>query len=71
MDATREPKERGWGMTNHRNGDIADGRGRIPLSRRNFLTGAGAIALGAASAGMIAGCSPQESGGGAGGPPER
>ena len=61
MDATREPKERGWGMTNHRNGDIADGRGRIPLSRRNFLTGAGAIALGAASAGMIAGCSPQES----------
>lgn len=54
------------GMTNHHeNGGqeaFADLRGRIALSRRNFLTGAGVIAMGAASAGMIAGCSPQATG---------
>ena len=42
-------------MTNHHDDGL---RGRIPLSRRNFLAGAGVLAMGAASAGMIAGCSP-------------
>ena len=39
-------------MTNHHDDGL---RGRIPLSRRNFLAGAGVLAMGAASAGMIAG----------------
>ena len=34
-------------------------RGRIELSRRSFLQGAGVLAAGAAGAGMLAGCSPQ------------
>ena len=42
-------------MTNHHDDGL---RGRIPLSRRNFLAGASVLAMGAASAGMIAGCSP-------------
>ncbi len=52
------------GMTNHHDNNGAAGdagalRGRIALSRRHFLGGAGVLAMGAASAGMIAGCSPQ------------
>ncbi len=65
--------ERGWGMENHRNNEalvehLSGLRGRIPLSRRNFLAGAGVLAASAAATGMIAGCSPQtpaESGAGA------
>ena len=41
-------------MTNHHDDGL---RGRIPLSRRNPGR-AGVLAMGAASAGMIAGCSP-------------
>lgn len=56
------------GMTNHHeNGDAGALRGRIALSRRHFLGGAGVLAMGAASAGMIAGCSPQPQGEAAGG----
>ncbi|WP_304427150.1 FAD-dependent oxidoreductase [uncultured Adlercreutzia sp.] len=60
-------------MENHRNNEalvehLSGLRGRIPLSRRNFLAGAGVLAASAAATGMIAGCSPQtpaESGAGA------
>ncbi len=38
-------------------------RGRIPLSRRNFLAGTGAFALGAASLGMLASCAPASTSG--------
>lgn len=55
------------GMKHHHNIDelreaLADKRGRIALSRRGFLQGAGVMAAGAAAAGMIAGCSPQTEG---------
>ena len=55
------------GMKNHHESNSAAGeisalRGRIALSRRHFLSGAGVLAMGAASAGMIAGCSPQAQG---------
>jgi succinate dehydrogenase/fumarate reductase flavoprotein subunit len=36
-------------------------RGRIDLSRRNFLQGAGVLAAGVAGAGMLSGCSPTSS----------
>ena len=54
-------------MKNHHESNSAAGeisalRGRIALSRRHFLSGAGVLAMGAASAGMIAGCSPQAQG---------
>ncbi|MFR1166722.1 MAG: FAD-binding protein [Adlercreutzia equolifaciens] len=54
-------------MKHHHNIDelreaLADKRGRIALSRRGFLQGAGVMAAGAAAAGMIAGCSPQTEG---------
>lgn len=42
--------------------EISALRGRIALSRRHFLSGAGVLAMGAASVGMIAGCSPQAQG---------
>ena len=55
------------GMKNHHESnsaadEISALRGRIALSRRHFLSGAGVLAMGAASAGMIAGCSPQAQG---------
>lgn len=55
------------GMKNHHESnsaadEISALRGRIALSRRHFLSGAGVLAMGAASVGMIAGCSPQAQG---------
>lgn len=55
------------GMKNHHESNSAAGeisalRGRIALSRRHFLSGAGVLAMGAASTGMITGCSPQAQG---------
>ena len=41
--------------------ELAGKRGRIELSRRNFFQGAGVMALGAASAGMLASCAPAAS----------
>lgn len=43
--------------------ELAGKRGRIELSRRNFFQGAGVMALGAASAGMLASCAPAASDG--------
>ena len=62
-----ERTRKGMGMKHHHNIDelreaLADKRGRIALSRRGFLQGAGVMAAGAAAAGMIAGCSPQTEG---------
>ena len=44
---------------------FAKRRGRIELSRRSFLQGAGVLAAGAAGAGMLAGCSPKSEASGA------